>query len=244
MKIKNWKTFQHFKDRRPPWIKLHREILDNRDIMTISDCSFRVLIGLWLLASEDESLEGTLPCLEDVQFRLRIDKPRLAKALRDLDKFLIHDDISSISHQVQDGPPETETETETEERQSGEEAFEEFRKIYPGKKRGCPTEFSNFQRKHSDWKDALPLLLPAIISQMDHHISKERAGLWVPDTWAGLSVWINQRRWEEVLPEVKASGITEEIDMLKSKPAGTRTVPEVIKVSSAAAEEWEAQQHD
>ncbi len=27
-RIKNWDKFQHFKNRRPPWIKLHREILD------------------------------------------------------------------------------------------------------------------------------------------------------------------------------------------------------------------------
>ena len=32
MRIKNWAQFQHFKDRSPPWIKLHREFLDDYDI--------------------------------------------------------------------------------------------------------------------------------------------------------------------------------------------------------------------
>ena len=29
MRIKNWNRFQHFKDRKPPWIKLYRDILDD-----------------------------------------------------------------------------------------------------------------------------------------------------------------------------------------------------------------------
>jgi hypothetical protein len=35
-RVKDWTKFQHFKDRRPPWIKLYRDILDNRDIAMIS----------------------------------------------------------------------------------------------------------------------------------------------------------------------------------------------------------------
>ena len=29
--IKNWHKFQHYKDRNPPWIKLHYEILTRPD---------------------------------------------------------------------------------------------------------------------------------------------------------------------------------------------------------------------
>ena len=68
MKIKNWSKFQHFKDRRPPWVKLHRDILEQRDITMISDCAFRVLVGLWLLASEDEEMQGGLPDVDDISF--------------------------------------------------------------------------------------------------------------------------------------------------------------------------------
>ena len=28
---KNWSQFQHYKGRRPPWIKLHRALLDEDD---------------------------------------------------------------------------------------------------------------------------------------------------------------------------------------------------------------------
>ena len=111
IKIKNWSKFQHFKDRRPPWIKLHRDILEQRDITLISDCSFRVLVGLWLLASEDEDMQGGLPDIDDISFRLRIDKAKVTKALSELEPWL---DINVTSERYQSDAPETETETEVE----------------------------------------------------------------------------------------------------------------------------------
>ena len=114
IKIKNWHKFQHFKDRRPPWVKLHREIMEQRDINVISDCSFRVLVNLWLLASEDETREGIIPSVDDIAFRLRIDKKKIINSLEELKPFLIQDDITLISDEHQADAPETETETETE----------------------------------------------------------------------------------------------------------------------------------
>ena len=112
-RIKGWSEFQQFKDRCPPWIRLYRKILDNRDINAISDRSFRVLIGLWLLASEDKDKIGKLPCVDDIAFRLRMDKDIIEKELRLLEPFLICDDIKMISRRYHVDVPETETETET-----------------------------------------------------------------------------------------------------------------------------------
>lgn len=121
MKIKNWDKFQHFKDRRPPWIKLHRDILEHRDINSISDGSFRVLVGMWLLASEDKNMGGELPPVEDIAFRLRVEKTKIIKALKELDAFLIQDDINAISSDHQDDDPERETETEKRQKQRRED---------------------------------------------------------------------------------------------------------------------------
>jgi len=114
IRIKNWHEFQHFKDRTPPWIKLHKTILDQRDINAISDSSFRVLIGLWLLASEDQDMQGKLPSIDDIAFRLRMSNPVITKALQELKPFLINDDINAISERYQDDAPETETEAKKE----------------------------------------------------------------------------------------------------------------------------------
>lgn len=115
MKIRNWGKFQHFKDRRPPWIKLHRDILDQRDIMMISACSFRLLTCLWLLASEDESMEGNLPSIPDISFRLRMPEKEITQCLKELMLWVEQDDNELISTRYQDGSPETETETYKEE---------------------------------------------------------------------------------------------------------------------------------
>ena len=118
VRIKNWTQHQHFKDRNPPWIKLHREILDRRDISVISDRSFRTLISLWLLASEDKQLVGNLPSIEDIAFRLRTSIDNIIKDLQELKDFLIDCDITTISERYQNESPETETETEERQRES------------------------------------------------------------------------------------------------------------------------------
>jgi hypothetical protein len=120
MKIKNYNKFQHFKDRRPPWIKLHRELLDQRDISLISDRSFRVLIGLWLLASEDETMEGCLPEITEIAFRLRMPESDIIKSFQELRHFVVDVDIKMISERYQVDVPETETETETETKRERE----------------------------------------------------------------------------------------------------------------------------
>jgi len=80
----------------------------------ISDSAFRVLIGCWLLASEDDKNEGRLPDTETVAFRLRISKSKASNALQELKNILYQDDITMISDGYQHDAPETETETEVE----------------------------------------------------------------------------------------------------------------------------------
>jgi hypothetical protein len=74
--------------------------------------------------------------------------------------------------------------------------FDGFRKAYPGTKNGNQTEFTNFMKKHKDWKEVLPDLKPlldCIINQRDMAI---RTGSFVPQ-WKNMSTWINNRCWEE-----------------------------------------------
>lgn len=66
--IKNWGEFQHYKDRSPPWVKLHRLLLDNRDYYLLSPVAAKALPLLWLIASE---ADGALPDTETLAFRLR-----------------------------------------------------------------------------------------------------------------------------------------------------------------------------
>jgi hypothetical protein len=113
-RIKNWKKFQHFKDRRPPWIKLYRDILDDADFFELSDGDAKTLILLWLIAGDDEDQKGLLPCAKKLAFRLRKKESEIKQSLNRLSHWLIQDDINVISEGYQLGSPETETETETE----------------------------------------------------------------------------------------------------------------------------------
>ncbi len=111
MKIKNWEQFQHFKDRRPPWIKLYREILDDIEWHKLPAESAKVLVMLWLIASE---ADGDIPNVEQLAFRLRMTEQKTKACLSTLSHWLIQDDIKVISERYQDDAPETERETEKE----------------------------------------------------------------------------------------------------------------------------------
>lgn len=52
---RNWERFQHYKDRRPPWIKLHTETLSDTDIMSLSPARFKVLVTFWIWYSQQEA---------------------------------------------------------------------------------------------------------------------------------------------------------------------------------------------
>jgi len=110
-KVKNWKKFQHFKDRRPPWIKLYRDLLDDLEWFELDATSSKHLINLWLIASE---YEGKLPSIEILCFRLRLKKQEVTSILSKLSHWLEQDDINVTSEVYQDDSTETETETETE----------------------------------------------------------------------------------------------------------------------------------
>ena len=96
VKIKNWAKFQHFKDRRPPWVKLYRDLLDDREWHKLDGESAKLLVSLWLIGSEDS---GNLPTVDELAFRLRLDEKHVEKCLKRLNHWLIseryQDDINS-----------------------------------------------------------------------------------------------------------------------------------------------------
>lgn len=110
MRIKDWNKFQHFKDRRPPWIKLYREILDDPEWHELDPASAKVLVMIWLIASEEM---GELPTIKKLAFRLRLTENQVEIHCSKLSHWLIQDDINLISDQYQHDAPETETEGET-----------------------------------------------------------------------------------------------------------------------------------
>jgi len=67
IRIKNWETFQHYKDRHPPWIKLHNELLSSRTWVSMDDAGRVLAIAIMLLASRTDN---SIPCDEDYLMRV------------------------------------------------------------------------------------------------------------------------------------------------------------------------------
>ena len=55
LRVRNWDKFQHYKDRTPPWIKLHRDLLNDYEFSCLQDASKAHLMLFWLLASQVEN---------------------------------------------------------------------------------------------------------------------------------------------------------------------------------------------
>ena len=111
---KNWDTFQHYKDRCPPWIKLHRDILTNYEFSTLPIEAKAIAPLLWLLAAESKNGEIDLS-LDALAFRLHIDSKTIASAIKSLiDKGFFIDASNTLADCYQVAIPETETETKKE----------------------------------------------------------------------------------------------------------------------------------
>jgi hypothetical protein len=140
IRIKNWHKFQHFKHRRPPWIKLYKDLLDDPEWHELPGDDAKSLIMLWLVASEND---GNLPDEKKLAFRLRTSISKLNQICSRLSSWLERDDINTISDRYQVDAPETETETYREETETDSSSskssmatdwnFEKFWVGYPRK---------------------------------------------------------------------------------------------------------------
>jgi len=114
MRIKNWDRFQHFKDRKPIWIKLYRDLLDDLNWHELDGKSAKALVMIWLIASEDL---GKLPETKTLAFRLRMSEKETKEVVTKLTQWLEQDDINTISDGYQDDMPEKRREETDKEKE-------------------------------------------------------------------------------------------------------------------------------
>lgn len=71
LEIKNWRKFQHYKDRSPPWIKLYASVFDDAEFACLKDTSKLALICIWILSRQ---LDGKVPnCAAWIKKRAGLD---------------------------------------------------------------------------------------------------------------------------------------------------------------------------
>lgn len=115
IRILNWRDYQHYTDRDPPWIKLHqRRLLDKPQWRKLHGSAAKLLVDLWMLAAgtKDGELGWSMP---DLAFRLRIDDDEMRNDLKVLQQY----DFIDVCKQViaKDTKRSPEGETEAEQRQ-------------------------------------------------------------------------------------------------------------------------------
>jgi hypothetical protein len=115
LKVKNWEQFQHYRDRNPPWIKLHFALLASEDWVTLDDASKLLAVVCMLIASRNNGMVPNNPAyLKRVAYLDRL--PKL-KPLIDCGFLEIPQAAASVAQAHDsalqaDARPETETEAE------------------------------------------------------------------------------------------------------------------------------------
>jgi hypothetical protein len=194
MKIRNWGKFQHYKHRRPPWIRLYRELLDDRHWHALSGDASKLLINLWLLAADTNN--GLLPEVEDIAFRLRMPPKLVSKLIGELSHWLTLDASDLLAECERVATTETETETETEGETESEcraEFLNAFWPTYPNKvgKPNALTAYLKARKKASKEE---------ISRGLDNYLRDKP-----PDRqWCNPATWLNQERWGDEMAGVSA----------------------------------------
>ena len=74
-RIRNWKKFQHYRNRNPPWVKLYgRELVHDREWMSMDFAKRGLLVLLWSLASEKDG--GLIPNPKQLKARIESETDR------------------------------------------------------------------------------------------------------------------------------------------------------------------------
>jgi hypothetical protein len=184
-----WNEFQHYKNRRPPWVKLHHSLLDDRDFQRLPIASRALAPMLWLLSSESE--DGSFSAsIEELVFRLRQPAKDIETGLRpliDVGFFVEVQHASTVlATRLQLAVPE-----ESKEEKETNEFFSMFWSAYP-KKTAKPAAVKAFKSaKINGTLNAV--VLKDIECRKSTHDWKTENGKFVPNP----ATYLNQRRWED-----------------------------------------------
>jgi len=225
---KNWIEFQHYRNRRPPWIKLHRALLDDSNYMRLPTASRAIAPLLWLLASEsdDGEFDGSI---EELSFRLRRPEDEIRDGLAPLlDAEFFLDASTMLAACMQHASSEGE---ERERRGEGEfvatapalappkpskkkqppatypEDFETFWAVY-GRRGQKPQAFAQWKKLEPD-RELAETIVAAAMEWNARHDGVDEKGQDLRQFQPHPFRWLRDRRWEDDLPPVRTGKATQ-----------------------------------
>jgi hypothetical protein len=224
---KKWEEFQHYKDRAPTWIKLHKALLDDYDFACLPVASRALAPMLWLLASEYPN--GVIDAsLEKLAFRFRMTPGDMAEALNPLIEagfFSVEQDASkSLAEPERVASLEKRREEIEEEKNIGavanatrprvsENKFEEFWRAYPKRKGDNP---KNPARKQFFALVKQGVDPDAIIRGIKRACERNREKIGTEFIPQAIK-WLRDRRWEDYTdaPDVPSGPVIPSEDAVK-----------------------------
>lgn len=187
--VKNWAEFQHYKDRNPPWIKLHRALLDDYEFARLQDASKAHLMLIWLFASQADGRIPNDPRF--IQAKLGLDKQPDLQALVE-SGFLIPEQNASAPLALDASAPlalarSRESEAESE-KNIGQ--FDAFWAAYPRKvaKQDALKAWKKLRLVNGDFERVMAALESAKRSDW-----AQRSAEHIPHP----ATWLNGRRFED-----------------------------------------------
>jgi hypothetical protein len=187
IRIRNWNLFQHYKDRNPPWIKLHYDLLSSKDWVLLDDASKLLAVVCMLVASRND---GYVP--NDPEFIQRVAYLKKKVDLKPLlECGFLEVDASDRKRMLADDT--TEERREEERQRKGEIPFEVFWEMYPNHR--------NPKKAETKWKGLTVKNQKLAMEALPNHVAHWDNPRFVPYA----TTWINQERWLDEIPEAHES---------------------------------------
>jgi len=195
--IPSWREFQHYKDRNPPWIKLHYELLTSHDWVMLADASRVLLVACMLIASRNE---GKIPNDPDYIRRVAYMKTVDFKPLIDIG-FLVP--ASGCKQMLADARPEAykeeayKEEAEKRRKPSKDDEYDneflKFWKVWPNK----DAKMKAYQAWKKNKRPTIEKIIQAVEAQKTWKKWTKDNGSYVPLP----ATWINGHGWDNEEPD-------------------------------------------
>jgi len=208
LEIKNWRTYQHYSDRRPPWIKLHDSILDDYEFSHLTETARLVYLLMLLLAGKTDN---AIPRdMEWISRKVHVGVKETQNAVETLvsQRFVLiasckHSDSKALSPRARARASDSASvlTSVSEEKKEGivkgrkavvySPEFMEFWAAYP-RQAGKGDAWAAWQKIAEPVPD-VPTLLAAVAAAAKTEQWKRDDKRFIPHP----ATWLNQRRWED-----------------------------------------------
>ena len=186
-RIRNWQEFQHYKFRDPPWIKLHRRLLNNPEWHELEAKCAKHLMMFWLIASENS---GVLPCTRKLAFRLRTSPEDVEDTISKLSEWIEVVDSTMLSERLPDADTEKSRVEKSRVSKKYTDSFLLFWEAYP-RKLGKSLAFSAWERTAKEYPHRDILKAACEYSKICEKNKTEDKYILHPSTF------LNKERWKD-----------------------------------------------